>query len=116
MQAKHYVVIALLGGVWVVFVLSGRGCSSVTSLFRGKPEARYSSGRRVPLENIETPLKANVGVAQQRGTVVFTFQLRDAAGVTIESLNLPTGRPRAPRVEVFDADGDRVYKCTLEYG
>ncbi len=116
MQAKHYAVIALLVGVWGFFVLSGRGCGRAISVFGRKPAARYSSGRRVPLENVETPLKATVGVAQRGGTVVFTFQLRDAAGVTIESLNLPTGRPRAPRVEVFDADGDRVYKCTLEYG
>lgn len=113
MKAKHYVVISigvLLLGV-VVIRLTCRN-----PLFRGTPRVYFAKGRQASGDEIKTPLKASLNVQQRRGMITFLLRLRDATGKEIRSLRLPTGRPKPPKVEIFNAQGERVYTCTLEYG
>ncbi len=66
---------------------------------------------------VGSTLQAEVEVKQYSGTVRLNLKLTDANSGAVESLSLPGGRrPKAPKVTVYDAEGNEVYKCTLEYG
>ena len=68
-------------------------------------------------EDPATPLVGSAQVRSRGRYVTFTLSLRDAKGRQIRSLRLPNGRrPGPPQVEVLDAEGKRLYQCTLRYG
>ena len=111
MRYAGVTIAALLMGV---LVLSPSIC---TSVFRQQPRAHFSSGQQAVGEQIKTPLTGKVKVRQRRGRVDFLFKLSDAENREVSTLQLRSGqRPKPPKVVVFDAHGERVYACTLEYG
>lgn len=112
-STKVCIGVAAVGSLLLVIDLISDGCGS---LFRREPGAYLSSGRWVAGEKLKTPLAASARVFQRGQVAVFSLRLRDAAGAEISRLVLPTGEPRPPKVEIFDAEGQRVYACTLEYG
>ena len=119
MKGKHYIALAALtvAAVLAAVALSSfLRSNSFTLPFRSGPKAVLSSGRLVAVEELKTPLTASVGVRRQGGIVSFSLLLRDAADREVRSLELPGGRPKPPRVEVFDGSGKPVYACTLAYG
>ncbi len=113
MKTKHYIGIALgllLLGVMAIFLTADKPLSL------HKSKVYFTSGGSATGEEVKTPLKASV-IAQQRARrVTFSLQLSDAGGKKIRSLHISTGRSKRPKVEIFNALGERVYACTLEYG
>jgi len=106
-------------GHWVVLALAaiaiGYGVFGMGS--GGGARVQFGDRSTARGEDIATPLVGSVGVHKRRGRVTLYLALQDADGKRIRAVRLPNGRrPAAPRVEIFDADGQRVYACTLRYG
>jgi hypothetical protein len=105
----------LLGGltVWGFIRIAGTG---------GSPRAYFVAGRPASGEEIRTPLVASVQVQQHaggRGTgraVSFVFRLCDAEGREIDHLRVGRTRPDPPKVQVFNAVGQKVHSGGMEYG
>ena len=74
------------------------------------------AGKTVDLA-VGSPVAAGFTIRVQGRTVTFAPDLKDATGAKIHRLVLAGGkRPKAPGLEIFDADGKRVYKASLTYG
>ena len=103
-----------MGSLGLGLMLFGR--SACNSVFQNKAKAQFAGGGYATGEQIKTPLKASVDASRRGRAIVFRLRLADATGKRIRSLRLPTGRPDAPKVVVYNALGKKVYACTLKYG
>jgi len=94
----------MLASCLVLLPALGAGCS--------RKRSRRNEGAETA-----TALAGEVKVRKRGQVVTLNLVLKDANGRTISGLRLPNGkRPREPKVDILDADRNRVYSCTLKYG
>ncbi len=93
-------------------LLTGRG-----GFYRGKGKVVDVKADQTTEIPIGSPLTASITAKQSGRTMRLSLVLTDASGASVDNLSDPKGgNPPAPKVEIFDAEGKSVYKCTLEYG
>ena len=101
MQAKKYWVFAAL--IAAAALTYGLSCRTGTS----SPEKKKYA----------EPISASVQARSYPSQIAFTLQLQDADGKKLSGIILPGGkRPAAPKVSIVDADGNEVYKFSMQYG
>ena len=106
---RHWVMIAL------VVAVVGYGVYNMSS--GGAARVQFSDRSTASGQDIATPLVGSVGVRKSSRRITLSLMLQDANGHGVRSVHLPNGkRPAAPSVEIFNADFQRVYSCTLKYG
>jgi len=64
-----------------------------------------------------SPMTAGVDVKSRDATTEFSLRLLDASGATVADLAIANGqRPDAPRIEIHDAAGKKIYDGKMRYG
>jgi hypothetical protein len=95
-----------------IATLFSPGCSR---LFR-PPAAQFADGGSATSEELKTPLQGSVLVQRHGDTVLLSLKLTDAKGRAIQTLYSGRSRPPAPKVDIFNEQGNQIYSCKLEYG
>jgi len=99
----------------MVVAVVGYGVYSMSS--SGEAQVQFGDRSAASGQDIATPLVGSVGVRKSSRRITLRLVLRDANGNGVRKVRLPNGnRPAAPSVEIFNADRQRVYSCTLRYG
>lgn len=105
-------------------ILIGLGLAAAVALTWALIQGNVSGQPRVQRQGgwdegdqIASPLTASAQVQANGRHVLFALSLADGKGRRVQSVLLANGRrPAAPRVLVLGADGQEVYRGTLQYG
>ena len=104
MQAKKYRVLAVL--IAAAALTYGLSCRTMKSTPGKKEGKKYAE-----------PISVSVQARNHQSGIAFMLLLQDANGEKVKGIVLPTGkRPAAPKVTIVDAEGNEVYKFSMQYG